>query len=511
MTQSPKGEAGVLFSVRNLSKVFPGQRALDAVDLDIRAGEIHGLVGQNGSGKSTLIKILAGFHSPEPGAEAWFDGEPFQLGHAEASARAGLRFIHQDLGLIPTLSTVDNLELARGFGSKWWISLRAAARQAQALIRDFGFDFDVQAPIANLGAVERSVVAIIRALRDDDGSGPRMLVLDEPTESLAKPEVARLFAAVRSVAAQGAAVLYVSHRLDEVLELADEVTVLRDGHLIASERSAQLSHDALVQLIVGRSLAQLHPTEGKSGGETVLRSVDLAGGTVKDVSLAVRRGEIVGIAGLVGSGREELPYLLAGARPWVSGVLEIEGRAMTKLSPRAAARAGIFLVASDRAKLSAIQTFSAAENVTLPRMESRGPLKWLGLRREREEARGWMRRTAVDPPDPDRLMSTFSGGNQQKVVLARAIRCEPEVLVLDEPVQGVDIGARVEIFQQLLDSAAAGMSIVVASSEPEDLVTLCDRVLMMRNGKVEVELKKDELSSERLVEQSLASSVEVGK
>jgi ribose transport system ATP-binding protein len=499
----------VFLRLRNVSKIFPGQRALDGADMDLRAGEIHGLVGQNGSGKSTLIKILAGYHAPEPGAQAWLNGESFELGHADVSARAGLSFIHQDLGLIPSLSTVDNLALGRGYGSRWWISLGGAARRARDLVRDFGFDFDVTAPVAKLGAVERSLVAIIRALGDGESDAPRLLVLDEPTESLAKPEADLLFEAVRRAAERGAAVLYVSHRLDEVLALSDEITVLRDGKVVAHRSSSSLDHQSLVALIVGHSLEQLNPPSGRHEGDVLMRTIDLSGQTVRDLSFQIHRGEIVGVAGLVGSGREEIPYLIGGARPWVGGVLEVEGDAVTQFGPRAAAGAGVFLVAADRNTQSAIPALTARENVTLPRIESRGPMRWLSVRRERSGVRTWLQRTHVDPPDPERLFENFSGGNQQKIVLARALRCDPSLLILDEPVQGVDVGARVEIFQQLLEAAAAGMAILVASSEPEDLARLCDRVLVMRGGRIGAELRKDSLSPDRIVEQSLTANPEV--
>ncbi len=496
--------------LRNVSKVFPGQRALDAVDLDMRPGKVHGLVGQNGSGKSTLIKILAGFHKPEPGAEAWMNGDPFPLGSLAEAGRSGIRFIHQDLGLIPTLDTVDNLALGRGFQSHWWISLRGEASRARKLMSDLGFgEIDIHAPVGTLAPVQRSMIAIARALRDNESGQLTALVLDEPTESLPKPEVRLLFEAIRHVAARGAAVLYVSHRLDEVLEISDEITVLREGMVVASRPAAELDQDLLVQLIVGSRLEDLQPAKRASDASVALRVARLEGAVVRDISFDLFDGEILGVAGLVGSGREELPYLLAGARPAVGGVIEVDGSATTAMTPRSALHAGLILVAADRQKQSTVPTMTVRENVTLPRLEPRGPLRWIAIRRERVVARSWIERTGVTPPIPDRPLATLSGGNQQKVVLAKAFRCDPRVLVLDEPVQGVDVGARISIFQQLLDVAAEGVPIVVSSSEPQDLAAVCDRVLVLRGGVVAAELAGKGLTVDRIVERSLATEKEI--
>jgi ribose transport system ATP-binding protein len=499
------GRAPIALTLRNVSKSFPGQRALDSVSLDFTGGEVHGLVGQNGSGKSTLIKILAGFHEPDSGAQATLDGEPFPLGSSSAADAAGLRFIHQDLGLIPTLNVIDNLALGRGYDGKWWVGLRDASAIAEEMLAEFGFEVDVRLPIAQLSPVERSMVAIVRALRTDTGAAPRILVLDEPTESLAKPDAERLFEAIRKAAATGAAVLYVSHRLDDVLSLADEISVLRDGKLVGTKRTDELDHDSLVRMIVGRRIDDLYPPQGQAVGDVALRASSLTGNSLENFSLDVRRGEIVGIAGLAGSGREELPYLLTGAQPWSSGSVEIRGKQMSSLSPSTALRSGIVLVAADRATQSAIPTMTTRENITLPRIDARGPARWIGLRRERRAAAEWMRRSDVRPVDPERPFAAFSGGNQQKAVLARAMRCEPSVLVLDEPVQGVDVGSRIAIFQQLLDAVGAGMAVIVSSTEAEDLAGLCDRVLVLRAGYVVAELQGPSLSVDSVVERSLAA------
>jgi ribose transport system ATP-binding protein len=498
-------DAPVALRATGLSKTFMGQKALDDVDITLRGGRVCGLVGQNGSGKSTLIKLFAGFHKPDPGAQATVNGEEFDFGSPAAADAVNMRFVHQDLALIQELDTIDNLALQRGFGSRWWIANRREAANARRLLAAVGCEADPSAPINRLSAVDRTLVAVARALRDIEQERPSVLVLDEPTEALTKVEVERLFASIKRVTELGTAVLYVSHRLDEVLDISDDIIVLRDGRLVATRESAELDGPGLLRLIVGREIEQLEDTHSTAkDGESVLAVAGLTGTSCVDVSFAVRRGEILGIAGLDGSGREELPYLIGGATKPRAGAIDLEGRRFTRLSTSTAVRSGLVLVPADRLRNGIMPTLSAAENVTLSRLEPAGPLSWIGGRRERADAEEWMRTTGVVPPDPDLSIELFSGGNQQKAVIARALRSGPKVLLLDEPVQGVDAGARAAIFQLLLDAAAEGMTIVIASTEPEDLTTVCDRILVMRQGGIAVELEGAGAASiDRIVEHSM--------
>ncbi len=498
-------------AVRDVTKTFAGQVALDKVAIELGAGRIHGLVGQNGSGKSTLIKILAGFHEPDPGSSAFIDGEGVKLGSALAAERAGMRFIHQDLGLVPELDVVDNLALGYGYSSNRWVSLGSEAANARRLLADFGFPMDVRRPVATLAPGAQSAVAIARALRLKEGDTPlRVLVLDEPTESLGRPEVERLFAALRQIAAGGAAILYVSHRLEEVLEVTDEVTALRDGRVAGGAVTAELDHNGLVRLIVGQVSRNLGLS--RRSGEVVdsscegLRVAGLRGGDVDDVSFEVRAGEIVGVAGITGSGRENLAGLVGCARPRDAGEIAVGGRSARLTSPRHALHAGLVFVAADRRGQSAVPMLPVQENLTMPRVKTRGPLRWLSIRRERSEAVGWLKRFAVEPPDPARPLALLSGGNQQKVVLARALRCEPSVLVIDEPVQGVDIGARAAIFEILLEAAATGVAVLLVSSDFEDIADICDRVLVMRGGSVVATLEGEALVPDQISEESLKAA-----
>jgi len=506
------GEREVL-RLRHVSKTFPGQRALDDVSIGLTAGRIRALVGQNGSGKSTLVKTLAGVHEPDSGAQAWLDDNEFALGSAAAAHAAGLRFVHQDLGLVWELDAVDNLALGRGYRSKYWIKRRDQVTAARAQLARFGLEhLDLSVPVSDLAAVERAMLAIARGLWVDPDQPPvRVLVLDEPTASLAVGEVDRLFEAIRRVVASGAAVLYVSHRLDEVLSLADSLTVLRDGKVVAERGVEGLEHRTLVRLIVGheieQALADAAADTQRGPGAVALGVTRLTGRVLRDVSFDVARGEVLGIAGLTGSGREELPYLLGGARPWGGGSVRIDGRELTSLTPRFALESGVVLVPADRHRQSAIPELLARENIVLPRIDAGGSGLWISVRKERRETREWMHRLEVRPENPDRLFAAFSGGNQQKIVLARAMRLGPRILVIDEPVQGVDVGAKAAIWAELAQIAAGGVSILVASSDAEDLALLCERVLVLRHGVIVRELSGAAVTTSNILGETIAGDL----
>jgi ribose transport system ATP-binding protein len=491
-------------SLRHVSKRFPGQLALDDVNLDLGPGEVHALVGQNGSGKSTLIKILAGFHDPEPGAMAWLRGTPIDLSSPGWPAQAGVRFIHQDLALIPTLSAIDNLALVEGYRNRWWISGRKEAVIHGRELERWGVDVDASIPVGMLTQEEQTMVAIVRALHGSE-HGERILILDEPTAALPRSDVERLFAAIRSVRGRGGAILYVSHRLGEVFELADRVSVLRDGKLVDSGPIGDFDHERLVEAMVGFPLADVYPELPPSRPETVLRVENLQGRLLRGVSFSAHRGEVLGIAGLTGSGREELPYLLFGAVPRAAGRIELAGELLDRLDPPTAIEKGIALVPSDRARRGIVAEFTVRENLTLPRLPVRGLHRWLSVRAERRLAAEWMSRLDVRPRDSERPIKMLSGGNQQKVVLGRWLRCEPKLLLLDEPVQGVDVGAKAAIFQAFADAVAEGTSIIVCSNDADDLASVCDRVLVIADGVIVAELEGATLTAEQLVHYSLTS------
>jgi ribose transport system ATP-binding protein len=487
-----------LLQVRGVSKTFPGLKALDDVSLVVGSGEIVALVGPNGSGKSTLVKVLAGVHQPDPGAE-------IVLGE---DGGAGLHFIHQDLGLVGSLSTIENLDLSRALGRAALLPapVGAEGHRAEDLIAGFGGGFDVRAPVDSLSAAERAIVAIARALEGWDHP-KNVLVLDEPTASLHGEEVEKLFVAVRRVAERGAGVVFISHRLDEVIELADRVVVLRDGRLVADVSRGGYDHDDLVRLITGAALAAAaEESPPRRAGEPVLRARGIVAPTIAGLDLDLHAGEILGVSGVLGSGREEVASALFGSGSGSVAELEIEGAAVGRLDPRRAIAAGVAYVPGDRHREGAVMTMSVRENITLPRLRPlRRLIGRLDQREERREVERWIDRVAVNPAEPERALELFSGGNQQKVVLAKWLRNEPKVLLMDEPTQGVDVGAKAGIFELIANAAVAGAGVLVCSSDAKELALICDRVLVMRDGRLVSEMSRPRLSEASLVRAGLGA------
>jgi ribose transport system ATP-binding protein len=497
-----------VLDVRQLSKTYPGQVALDRASLRIRPGEIHALVGQNGSGKSTLIKLLGGYVKADHGADVRLLGRDVDLWTMSKDERRLIRIVHQDLGLVPNLSTVENLGLGRGYDTALGGRLRwrAETKRAQELLLRFGLAPDVRQPVGTLSAAERAAIAIVRALQDWDESTRGLLILDEPTASLNRGEVDALFREVRRVASMGVGVLFVSHALDEILDLADRITVLRDGHVVAAGvESATMNPSQLVELIVGRSATDLYPVKRREPGRELLEAEMIFGITLRGLTFKLYEGEILGVAGLVGSGREEVAGALFGATPRFAGKVLL-GKRKVFATPRDSIRAGLALVPADRKGAGLDPQERLVEHVPLPRL---GPLQSrfrLRHRLARHDVKAWIEQLDVQPPVLGRRMEKFSGGNQQKAVLARWLRTEPRVLLLNEPTQGVDVGAKASVYRQIVDAAEKGMGVVVASSDAEELTHLCDRVLVMRSGSVAVELTGRDLTEERLVAETLGAT-----
>jgi ribose transport system ATP-binding protein len=466
--------------LRHISKSFGGVRALDGAHLEVLRGEVHGLLGENGSGKSTLIKVLAGYHDPEPGGELEVDGHAARLPLRPGEARTlGLAFVHQDLGLIPSLSVVENLRLTELAARRGWrISWSGERRRAAEALARYGVGIDPRAVVAELHPLDRALLAIVRAMEDLGAGG--LLVLDEPTAFLPGAEAERLFALVRSIAEAGTSVVFVSHDLDEARRITDRVTVLRDGRTVGTVVSAETATEEFVAMILGGKPPAAAPArDATRAAERFVSVGGLRGEVLDDLSFGVGRGEVLGATGLAGSGFEELPYLLFGARRAAAGSLELAGASydLTRITPAAALDAGIVLVPSDRAREGAVGSLSVAENLMLPALDRyRAGLR---LRRRRMVAAAGevLSRFDVRPSDPHMLYESLSGGNQQKALLAKWLETRPSLLLLDEPTRGVDVGARPHIWALVRAAAADGAAVICASSDSEELATLCDRVL----------------------------------
>jgi ribose transport system ATP-binding protein len=490
--------------VQALSKRYGGVQALRGVDLQVRPGEVHGLVGANGAGKSTLIKLLAGLETPDTG-RILLDGEPIEIGSPTEATALGFSFIHQELSLVPKFNTLENMTLGqpkpKRFGLIDWRQVR---REVTAVAERLGFRFPLDVPAEDLSVADQWLITIGRALLHR----ATLIAMDEPTASLSEEEARRLFAIIRDLTQDGIAVLYVSHRLEEIVELCDNVTVFKDGRKVLTTSREALTKDSLVESIVGQAL---HPAEGipepvTGAQETVLEVRDVARGTaVKGVSFDLRRGEILGLAGLVGAGRTELARLLFGADRIDRGTIRLEGAELRLRGPQDAVRKGIGLVPEERRAQGVVLDRSVDFNINLPsyrsmRISPRLPLLRLG--RARARAQGIAARLHVKTDNVDTPVGSLSGGNQQKVVIGKWLTRDLKVLILDEPSRGVDVGARAEIHRIIRELAEEGAGVIVISSELEELVGFCDRVIVMVEGRMVGELRGAEITEEKMLSMS---------
>jgi ribose transport system ATP-binding protein len=489
--------AETILRIESLSKTFGGTRALIDVDLDIRANEIHALVGQNGSGKSTLIKTLAGYHHPDAGAEAWFQDEQFALG-SQLDGHDRLRFVHQDLGHVLELGVMDNLALRGAYvrGRMGRIRWSEQERQTRELLARFGVEIDLYRPLSEATPVERVVVAIVGAIQGWEG-GHGVLVLDEPTAVLPPHEVEELFELIGEVRRSGASVLYVSHRLDEIFKLADRVTVLRGGCKIGTEDVAALTPRELATLMVGEDVDPDFRADirARHDAPVALEARDLRSRYLNGVSFSLQQGEVLGIAGLPGSGSEQLPYLLAGALGHeAEGALKLATQdEWIQLGDRALF--GLPLVPADRAREAVVAEMGVGENLTLPILNRLSKGVALSRSRERELVSDWFDKLQIRAAGHGAPISTLSGGNQQKVVMARCLALEPSVLLLCEPTAGVDIATRIALYKLIAAQAERGLGVIVSSSDVGDLLAICTRVLVLRDGVVARELPGDGLTT----------------
>jgi ribose transport system ATP-binding protein len=499
-------EPPIALAVAGVSKSFGPTQALRSVHLDLRVGEVHALIGGNGSGKSTLIKCLAGVHRADAGTLTVNGTEYGLTDQTPDRARdAGLRFVHQDPGIFPALSLTENLSLGRGFeGSSRRIRWRATHRRIREVLRRFGIEQDPRTLAAALSVPQRAMLAIARALQDQDSERGSVLVLDEPTAALPATQVQVLLTAIRGLARQGHAILLVTHRLDEVREVADRVTAYRDGRYVNTIDGAGLTESVLVELILGRKLDQAasvaSPTTSSAGNVVEVRN--LGGGPVTDVSFDVAAGEVLGIAGLLGSGRTELLQMIYGLLPKRAGTVTYLGKPANSPNPSKACREGMAFVPEDRAAEAVFPASTVLENLVKGHEHRYFKALWLRDRSERADAMRDIGRFNIRTTGPSAYIESLSGGNQQKVILARWLRQQPRLLLLDEPTQGVDVGARDEIYKLIAQAADQGCAVVVVSSEFEELARICGRVLVLAHGKIVAEMRPP-MNAHKMLEASI--------
>ncbi len=488
-----------------ISKGFPGVVALDRVDFEVGAGEVHAFLGENGAGKSTLLKILSGAQMPDAGTIE-FDGQQVSFKSPHDAQNRGIVTIYQEFTLAPDMTVAENIFIGREPGSRLFISRAQLEEQGKALSKRIGLDRDPRALVRDLSVAEQQMVEIARAL----SMKSRLIVMDEPTSALSRSEVSKLFEIIRRLKREGISTIFVTHRLEEVFEICDRFTVLRDGRLAGSGAIAGASLDDIIRLMVGRQLELLKPRETSyATGQTALaaqnisrrrKSTDASAIELHDVSISVRKGEILGIAGLVGAGRTELARAIFGADKFDSGQVIIEGEPAKISSPQDAIHYGIGLVPEDRKQQALFLALAIRTNMSIASHDRISALRFfISERKEAALVEEYKKLLNIRMSSGDQLVGNLSGGNQQKVVLARWLALRPKVLIVDEPTRGIDVGAKVEVHNLLFQMAASGIAIIVISSELTEILSLADRIVTMREGRVTGEVSRTGATQERLM------------
>lgn len=484
-------------ALNGIGKRFGGILAIENIDFDVFSGEVHALVGENGAGKSTLMRVIGGGHQPDGGGIR-IEGREIVFRNPHAALAEGIAVIHQETALAPDLSVAENVFLGTLPAVIDWRTLRARAGE---LIASLGFQIDPAALVGTMSAAQCQVIEIAKAL-----SGQlKLLVLDEPTAALAPSDANRLLEIVRELRSRGVGIVYISHRLEEVFAIADRITVLKDGKRVDTVKPDTITRDELIRKMVGRPLSVLFPERHASIGDEVLKVSGLTRGeAVRDVSFTLRAGEVVGLGGLIGSGRTEVARLIFGADTLDSGTIEIKQKTLNIRSPMAAVRAGIGFVPEDRKGQGAVLSMPIRINATLASLKLvSGPMGFLAFGRERAYVAKLMDSLRIKARSMDADVSTLSGGNQQKVVLAKWFQADGDLIILDEPTRGVDVGAKVEIYTLINQLAERGKAVLVISSEHQELMGLCDRILVMGEGRIRGELEPDDYSEEQILSLSL--------
>jgi len=492
-------------SMDAITKIFPGVKALDDVRLDLYPGQVTALVGENGAGKSTTVKILTGIYQPD-GGTIRIDGDAVTFGNANAAATVGITAIHQETVLFDELSVAENIFIGHAPRNKFGlIDTAEMKRNATKLLADIGAPFDPGTKLSELGIANKHLVAIARALSVD----ARVVIMDEPTAALSHKEIEELYALVETLKTQGKAILFISHKFEEIFRIADRYTVFRDGAFVDDGLIADIDQDQLVKLMVGRTVDQIFPQRHASTGEAVLEVAGYAHPTeFEDINFTLKRGEILGFYGLVGAGRSEFMQALFGITKPSMGQCKINGQLATIQSTADAVAAGIVYVPEDRGKQGAIIGLPIFQNITLPSLGQTSKSGFLRLAEEFKLARDYAKRLDLRAASLDQDVGNLSGGNQQKVVISKWLATKPQVIILDEPTKGIDIGSKAAVHEFMAELAAQGLSIIMVSSEIPEIIGMSDRVIVMRDGVIAAELLGDALGPETLVRHAAGIAVE---
>ena len=489
-------ETSAAVRFENITKRFPGVQALDDVSLEIARGSCHALCGENGAGKSTLGKILAGIYEPD-GGRLFVDGREVAFTGPRDALAAGVGMVHQELAFCANLSIAENLCLAALPSERGFVERSELSKRANTMLAEIGAELDVSRPLGELTTAQQQIVQIASAV----GSGARIVVFDEPTSSLSQVDAERLYELIDRLKQRGVTCIYVSHRMPEVFRLCDAVTVLRDGRHVGTRPSGELSETDLVQMMIGRAVSEYFPRPRRTAQSEELLRVDALSlpGKFEDVSFTLHAGEVVGLAGLVGAGRSDVAAALFGIEPAATGSIRVGGRVASVRTPREAIELGIGLVPEDRKRQGLVQSESGLRNTSLTILDRLSRFSWIDRARERGIARQYFDRLRVRAPSVDTVVAGLSGGNQQKIVLARWLAAQSKILILDEPTRGVDVGAKAEIHALIGELAEQGAAILLISSELPELLNLSDRILVLRAGRMAGEVARADASQERLL------------
>ena len=492
-----------LLVMENISKFFPGVKALQNVSLSLRYGEVHALIGENGAGKSTLMKVLSGLYQADEGRIIW-EGKELKLHSTKDSEAAGISIIYQELNLIPNLSVRENIFLGREKRrSKFLVDFRKTGEEAQKYTHMVGLDVDVTTPVGNLSIAQRQMVEVAKALSQN----AKLIVMDEPTSSLTDRETEILMDVIRKLRSQGVTIVFISHRLNELFEISDRISVLRDGMSVGTVDTKDCTEDMLVSMMVGRDLDNIYPKVPTTPGKVILDVKDLnAGDMVKNVSFSLREGEILGFAGLVGAGRSETMRAIFGVDRVDGGTILVDGKKLEHHSPTEAIKAGIGFVPEDRKQLGLILNMTVRENTTLACLRDEMAGGIMNPQKERIITREQIDQLSIKTPGQEQIVVNLSGGNQQKVVIGKWLVTHPKILILDEPTRGIDVGAKKEIHQLMSDLAAKGVGIIMISSEMPEVLGMSDRIIVMHEGRICGEFDAHEATQPKIMSTILAAA-----
>ncbi len=489
------GEQKIILELKNIIKEFPGVRALDKVDLEIREGEIHALCGENGAGKSTLMKIISGAYTYTNG-EMYVGGKKVHFTSTKEAQEHGISMIYQEFNLVPYLSVAENIFIGRMPLTKMgFIDWKELNKATEKILKRLGLDVDPKTRVDELSVAQAQMVEIAKCLSTDS----KIIIMDEPTAALTDEEIHTLFEIIESLVKDGISIIYISHRMDEIFSIADRITVFRDGKYISTMYTKDTNHDELVSLMVGKDITDLYPDRNYEPKEVIFEAKNINGPNVKNVSFSLHKGEILGIAGLMGAGNIELSKILFGAIQGESGKVFLDGKEISIIKPIDAIKSGIGLVPDDRKNEGLVLVRSVKENISmasLPELEERG---FINQRKENKKVEKKVKELNVKLSSKEQQVGNLSGGNQQKVVFAKVLEAEPTICMLNEPTRGVDVGAKAEIYQIMNELTKQGKSIVLISSDLPELIGMSDRILVMKEGEIVKTIMRQEATQEKVL------------